>query len=252
MPNAAGFTYQPHIKCQFGGALAAGGAEDIWSNSVNFHSGGTPFQQGFLPPADQLRDMLPGIRDALFAWIGSQNSFISAAAQLNFIKLNVIGEDGKQRDLNTVSMMDLQQSGATGGPAAKPWQVTWALTLRSDTFTRGRGHSGRIYPPAVCAPMDNLGAYTTFPAALLMASEFGTCLNAMAQAITDVAIPGGVEPNTQVYHPIIVSPGNTAKGQTGFNPNIDRVVCDRVPDIQRRRVNAVPRSEGAPFLIAGA
>lgn len=244
MPNAAGMTYQPHIRAQWGGFLG-NTRQEIWSNSVAFHSGGTPFSPGYLPDRDQLVEASAGVLAALGEWMGRPGSFISAQARLEFLKLNVILENGKQRDLDTVSRTLATPRAGNQTSSEHPWQVSWALTLRSDTFTRGRGHSGRIYPPAVSAPLENYGPYCTFPAALLMAESFRTCLNDMAQSISDaVDVPAG-----DVYHPVIASPGNFARGQQGMNSNIDRVVCDRVADTQRRRVQNIPRSEGAPALI---
>lgn len=242
MPSAGGLTYQPFIRAQWGGTLGDP-AQDIWSNSVAFHGGGNPFEPGYLPTRAELVEAAPNVFAALASWMGRPQSFISAGATLRYVKLNAILENGKQRDMATVEFLGTRAGDTIS--QQHPWQASWALTLRSDTYTRGRGHSGRIYPPMVCAPMDAASPYTTFPAALLMAESFRDCLNGIAAAIGEaVDVPAA-----EVYHPVINSPGRVAAGQTGFAPNIDRVVCDRVPDVQRRRVNAVLRSEGAPAMI---
>lgn len=239
-------TWLTHIRLQYGGTLG-GGAEEIWSNTVNFKinadRGGNV--GSVLPTGSQLEDALDDLVVPLKAWYARAATGISASAQLTYAKLNSIKTDGHQADQNT----HLREfAGVAGGVAGinPPWFVSLANTLRTD-YKRGRAHSGRVFPPVIAIPAGNGSPYISDAAATAAAASFATALNEIALAIGG----NGPLPSPGGCFPVVISPVTA----TGPDPGgalalpVTRVVCDRVHDVQHRRTNRVPRSEGAAAPI---
>lgn len=240
-------TWLQHIRLSFGGTLG-GGSEEIWSNTVNFKSNAD--ESGNVGSAaltsQQCEDALDDLVPALKTWYAKPATGVSASARLTWAKLNTINTAGHQQDVNT----HLREfAGVAGGVAGinPPWFVSLALTLRTD-YKRGRGHSGRIFPPVIAIPAGNGSPYISEQAATDAAAAFATCLTAIGQAIQS----NSINPSVGSAYPVVASPATT----TGPNPGgplllpVKRVVVDRVHDVQHRRTNRVPRAEGQPATVA--
>lgn len=244
-------TWLPHIKLQFGGTLGQPVVEE-WSNTIRFKMNGAPFDTSPTDPSlvmssGELEDALAAIVVPLDAWFRNGNSRINQVARLTYAKLNMINAQGKQYDQNT-HRRDITPTPGGSSFAAPPWYQTLALTMRTEK-SRGRAHSGRIFPPVVDAGPQNLGPYIDGTVATGMVSNFVTCLDAICQALADTALA----PNIDV-RPVIASPATT----TGPNPGpallqvVTGVVADRIPDVQHRRTNRLQRLETALAPVAGA
>lgn len=232
-------TWLPHIKLSFGGPL--GGGVEEWSNTVRFKSNAD--RSGnigsiALTPA-QLDAAMEDLEAPLKTWFSANATGISANATMTWLKLNMIGADGKQQERITHLREFAPANG--GGGAAMPWFVTLALTMRTQ-YRRGRAHSGRIFPPLIAIPLAVGSPYISAAAATAAAATWATFLNAASAAIaSNDPLPDGPS-----CFPVIASPATT----TGPDPGgpvllpVTGVVVDRVHDVQHRRTNRVPRDEG--------
>jgi len=230
----------PHLRLSWGGTLGAPAAE-VWTNSLKWAN-----DQSETPTRDSLVAAAAAAAVPLKTWFGSSDATISPSAKLTWVKLNYIQADGKQRDQETVQF-DVTPAKA-GGFSAKSalWIQSYAITLRTG-LTRGRGHAGRIYPPAVGDPQwfDGDTGYLSALAAGGMALAFGTAIRDIRNAINGVILPV-----QNAYDAVVISASKTGDARPPQSNEIVSVVCDRVPDIQHRRSNRLPRSESTTYVIA--
>lgn len=241
-------TFLKHIKLQFGGTIGTTSTE-IWSCTVRFK--GNTDDSASVPSVDfspeQLDTALGLLNAPLQAWMNASDSQLSSNAKLAWAKLNQIEANGKQRDVNTHRI----DTGIVSGSTTRyvPWYQTQALTMRTN-ISRGRGHSGRIYPPLTLAQPEGGSPYIAEADANRMATSWAAALNGIADAIQTAR---GVSDATPVY-PVIGSPVPTRVGDTGgaLLMRVTGVVVDRVPDVQHRRTNAVPRLEGTRANVTGS
>lgn len=246
-------TYLPHVKVSFGGTLGVPPVEE-WSNTVRFKiwREGMGIEQD--DPTDSSAILTSGDLDAalevvaapLQAWIQRPTSLISSTARLSWVKVHMIGDNGRHMD----TLSHRLDFGGYGGPIGSPqphWYQTVALTLRTE-LSRGRSHSGRIFPPMVAAVPEGSTPYISFAQAGGMAASFATCLDEISSALNGLLVM-----NSHAY-PVVASPATN----TGPNPGgallqrITGVVTDRVADVQHRRTRQVARSEGERAAVAGA
>lgn len=244
-------TWLRHIKLQFGGTLGTPAVEE-WSNTLRFKMNPAPFDtdptaQSQIMTGPELEDALEAIEPILAGWFRSGAVRINQVAQLRWAKLNMINEAGKQWDQNTHLR---EWAPVVGGSTFQsvPWYQTQALTMRTEK-QRGRAHSGRIFPPCVDANPQGLTPYVDPTVAQGMAAQFAGLLSNISQALADTALA----PNVDV-RPVIASPATSS----GPNPGpallqaVVGVVVDRIPDVQHRRTNRIPRLESnlAPVTVA--
>lgn len=241
-------TYLPHLKLEIGGTLGTP-ALDIWSNTVRFklEDDDDPEVGSQLPGPDQLAAALFVMGPEIIAWWANTDGAIGAGASITYAKFNAILATGKQRDVATVRIEFPPQTGPLGSNLP-PWYQTVALTMRTEK-SRGRAHSGRIYPPTICLGMPQASPYMSAPTAGLMAANFAAALDRWSSKIATIG-----SPTTTECYPVIASPLTTIGPNPGpaLLQRVTGVVCDRVPDVQHRRTNRVPRLEGTLAPVAGA
>jgi hypothetical protein len=237
----------PHLRLSWGGSLGTPAAE-IWTNTLKWAN-----DQSLAPTRDALVGAVAAAAVPLKTWFSSLNARISPQAKMNWVKLNYIQGNGLQRDTDTV-VFDVVP-GAPGGAATDqaPWIQSYALTLRTG-LSRGRGHAGRIFPPACGNPADYSGStgYVARNIADYMALEFGTCIRDVRNAMNGAL--GLEQPpflNEGVaYDLVVISASKTGDNRPPQSNEVVSVVCDRVPDIQHRRSNRLARAEGNTVVIA--
>jgi hypothetical protein len=234
-------TVVPHLRLSWGGTLGVPEAE-IWTNTVKWAN-----DQSVVPSRDQLVLGAAAAAVPLKAWMAATTSEIHNTVKLTWIKLNYIEANGLQRDNDTV-LFDVvpPQAGSNGLPGAL-WIQSCAITLRTG-LSRGRGHAGRIYPPMVGknTSIDASTGYFTAAAATAMALAFGTCIRNTRNAMN--AAMGMVD--GAAYDAVVISASQTGDARPPQSNEIISTVCDRVPDIQHRRTNRLPRAEGTTTIIA--
>jgi hypothetical protein len=244
-------TYLPHVKLSFGGVLGTPGLEE-WSNTVRFKIGSNADNAGEagveLDP-DQLDTALANVVDPLSAWMRSESAKISAYCGLNWAKLNMIKADGKQRDVNTHR---IEITGVAGSQTTyiPHWFTTVALTMRTE-LQRGRGHSGRIFPPMVAVPPAGGSPYIGGTAANGMSTIWAQTLDLLSEAIqTGLPNDQGATPVV----PVVASPASTLIGALSgaLLQRITGVVVDQIADVQHRRTRQIPRLESTRATVAGA
>lgn len=236
-PHNSAITWEPHCQIQFGGTMGVANKE-VWTCGLRWVL--------VNPAAEPTQAQLTAALDPLIADIGAwftaglpNSSFIAHDAQLVYVKFNMIESTGLQRAGDTVQA---QVAGPANGPTGQqvPWFQTYALTLRTG-LTRGRAHSGRIFPPLVCMQPEAGSPYASD-------SNVAGYISAAANMITNInthveALPG------LLGHIGIMSPGNTAKGTTPTHQLVTHVTADRVADVQHRRTDRVPRLESETVVI---
>lgn len=240
-------TVIPHLRLSWGGTIGEPAAE-IWTNTLKWAN-----DQSVEPTTAALERACTAVKAPLVAWFTSTQAQISAVAKLTWIKLNYIQTDGRQRDVNTVVEDVTGVAGNVTTVNSPIWVQSYALTLRTG-LKRGRGHAGRIFPPVCGLPSNYFaaGGYLMPTAADAMALKFGTCIrdvrNAMNAALGLEQPPFLTE--GPAYDAVVISASQTGDARPPQSNEIVSVVCDRVPDIQHRRTNRLPRSEGATVIIS--
>jgi hypothetical protein len=233
MPTDGVNTWTPHLKISFGGTLGDPPLE-VWSNSVRFRVSGS------VPTAPQLQSIADACAPSIAAWISRGSSGIRTAVKGTYVKASWIQANGKQRDANT-AQHDFSATEAKGSyTGAGLWVSTYCLTFRTD-IKRGRGHSGRIYPPMAGVLPAAGDPYVNVGEASNMANSGAVLLTNLDGQIANVL--GGAE---GVCAPAVFSPGNSLRGTGPISNDIVSVVVDRVPDIMHSRTNRVPRQECPP------
>ena len=230
-------TYIPHMKLAYGGTLGLLTPEE-WSNGLRFTVLGNP------PNEQQLQSMCDAAVGPLTTWMRSSGASINQAAFLTYAKLNWITATGKQRDQNTI-LTDI--TGVRGGSTLQtpPYYQTAAVTFRT-RLRRGRGHTGRVFPPAVSIennPADPIGPYMSVAQASAMATAYRNLIVDLRTAFA-TALGGQPVPDLVVH-----SVGNTNTGVPAKAELVIGTVVDRVPDVQHRRTNRIPRAEGNQALL---
>jgi hypothetical protein len=231
-------TYTPHLRLSFGGTLGSTVPEQ-WSNTLRFHVVGNE------PTRDQLVNACAATIQGLTSWFRSSGARHSSQAHLAWVKLNWIGADGRQRDADTVQFDLLVPADGYDNQFIPPYYQTFAITLRTRT-SRGRGHSGRIFPPMVTYGPELGTPYATPQMATAMATAFVTMIREIRSAMALTWQDSGVGlPDLAV-----MSAGDSTRPNRPalWTPVIAAVV-DRTPDVQHRRTNRVPRAEGTTVLL---
>lgn len=204
-----------HMRVTFGGNLSDLGtmATEIWQCNVNINP--TSLNDAFCDP------YLAAIQAALKTWFITAANQISSAADLRYIKCNLIGVDGLYENPTVTHRYDYTSIGAGGSTPTIPGDMCLAYSW-STALMRGPGSKGRIYPP---------NAPTTAAAGSMIAS--GSSISAAvtsAKALLTVLASS----STTAAVPVIAS---------GVNASLTPITGVRVGnlfDVQRRRRNAAP------------
>lgn len=231
-------TWLEHIKISMFGTLGttnagASAPVEIWSCGLRFYS-----PTNIVPTPADLASIGVQTINNIKKWFTSGGAIISPTAQLGGIKVIYVTNTGKQRDVNTVVVDAPPNTFGTGTSGSPIWEQSYALTFRT-AIQRGRGHSGRIYPPLSGSQPDIGSPYCPANDASAMATA-----GALLLRDTENGIQNGFG-HTVDFYAAVMSTGDTAG--TGIAPlatKITGVACDRVADIQHRRTNKVPRAEG--------
>lgn len=129
---------QEHLRFTFGGSI---GAQEQWSSGLRF---GTVVQPG--------ETALEDLYDQVYAWLSSSAINMCSYVRLNWVKLALVGIDGRYPDGVEALYYENPTGQAGPGQTNMPPQVSLAVTLETGV-SRGRAHRGRMYlPPASLFP----------------------------------------------------------------------------------------------------
>lgn len=199
----------PHFYLQWGGSLPGG---EIFSNGLRM----APIAGAGAPVFDQA--ILNGAVAAISAYHARQTTWISPRCLLQFVKLNVIGVDGKYTEAVTHETVVANIPGGGNVDNTPANQVALAVSLTT-AVSRGPAHRGRFYTPVPCV----------LPAADGLLAV-GDALNAKNSAQTLITALNAITPNFQV----------AVMSRKAGNPGsrfVTGVQVGRVLDTQRRRRN---------------
>nr|CRY96727.1 hypothetical protein [uncultured prokaryote] len=222
-------TYRPHIRLQAGGPLF--GTEQ-WSINLNMRLGtdsGEP--TGIILDAWEswTRDNVQDAYDDVAAYIQDPRAGWSSAAQLGYVKLNVIADNGRYRNPGeTVAVYNETPSTIDGTLTPGPAQVALCISLLTD-LQRGRASRGRFYVPCGAFAVDATTGRVSNPVlldAVTAAQDFLNDLNDM--------------PGLDVNNPRVVIASNL--GSPGPANNVTAVAVGNVLDTQRRRRGDLPEA----------
>jgi len=193
-----------HLRLVVSGSLYQ---TDIFSYGINFAPATSPTPA---PPSD----VPPAVLDAVESF-HTTTSLISQYARLQTVKLNLIGQDGKYVEDDTV-FHDYDPYVA-GSSSSKPApQISLAITTET-AARRGRAHAGRFYLPLPGSAPDTDGRLSAADA-LFYAQAAGGFLDDLNDAL-----PG--------WQAAVMSDLGVTRPITG-------VRCGRVLDTIRSRRNA--------------
>ena len=203
---------QSFIKLTYGGSVAG---EDVWSNSFNLET-------ALADSAPQLFDDLDpnDFHTAANTFYRQSNLGLAAYNTFDYIKLALIGEDGKQIGEPKIKYFTGSING--NGPSSMAPQNSIVVTLGTGV-PRGAGSKGRIYLPAGFADVTG---------------STGKLSTAACESIRDKTIVWIKSINAQTAltgYPAAVSVISTAR--PGLNLVVDRVSVGNLVDTQRRRRN---------------
>lgn len=212
---------------------------EIWSNGLAYRVGPEA------PSAAELQAIADGCAGPIQDFVTNINAQIGTAVSLEWVKAVWLLNNGKQRDTNT-AIHDYASPFPRGSKSTNPiWEQSYCVTLRT-ALNRGRGHAGRIYLPLAGPQPDGTTPYAPASYANSLANLFVT-MNQQIMAAMAAALGGGGTRSGRLAISSRVSEDHPLPLLT----DVTRVVVDRVPDVQRRRVNRVQRAEGTTVNIFG-
>lgn len=195
-----------HLYVQWGGKLPGG---EQWSCGLRMAKIG---------PGDlnSGAGLLVGVGAALVKYHTHQDTAISQAAKLSFVKVNAIGLDGRYLGNETNEATYADVPGAWANLPRHPNQVTWAVSLLTG-FSRGAAHRGRFFLPLPMADMTADGRVST---------TYQTALKNQSNIL--LADLNAVDPN---YEVAVFS----RKMLAATHRKVTECAVGRVLDTQRRR-----------------
>lgn len=194
--------YQPHYRLAFGGPLYT---DEEWSCRLNITSAGA------LPDDAAADAMLPGLVTAVRTWVTSVASNLGNAAGLSWVKFNAINAAGHYVNAGSSRVAEVNPIVFGPGTSVMPPQVAIAVTLNT-AHSRGKAHAGRMFTPALVAPVNGAGLHT-------VGTNVATAATTLLNSVNAVVAPAGVS--------IIAA--------TGESNHVTHVSVGRVFDTMRSR-----------------
>lgn len=230
---------QVHAKLTWGGSM--GNPElEVWANSLTLIATNPTSPTPDAPiqiPFEAQEELMWACRDALTAFHGA-NSGMNPAFRLSWVKLNMIGNDGKYiyPDTTQETFTPVVPTNSTSAS----WRVTTAVTLRTER-ARGAGSVSRFYPPHNTSTNENANSPYMTPTA-------AGFLRDRAKVLVDAI--NAIDVNPQVKLNVGVAPIRATLAQAiQLAGRVTSIEVDRVIDTQRRRTNRVPRLVVPPVNV---
>ena len=215
---------------QFGGRFFS---TEQWACRFRYFIGGI---DGLGPDAEEssviaalyegwIEDNINDVSTDLANWFSRNDSKISTAAYLDFVKLNVVGSDGQYLSQGETHVKTWASNAAPQGTTAQTYpQNTVVVSLTTDV-SRGKASRGRIYPPTGQIVMATGGRLDQASCQLMA--------NSAATLLTDLANQPGIDLN----NPRVCVASDL--GEPGPVNVVTGVEVGNVIDTQRRRRNAL-------------
>jgi len=230
-------SFREHLLIQFGGLL---GVNEEWSCNLRMQIGNpepgqiTPGSLAYNARENWIQANIEDIHGDIAAWHNGAANRNSAAAQLNYVKVNQIGPDGRYLNLEETHVF-----GATPGPRGNAASGDFSASLCVSLWTdaqRGRASRGRFYPPTGQVTYEDDGSVnaTTVTAVLTSAQTLLDNLNN--------------SPGIDTQNPRIVVASNL--GEPGPMRDVTQVAVGEILDKQsRRRRSLVENYQARPVTI---
>lgn len=203
--------YATHFLVAFGGGWGSDAGE-VWQCGVRGNPGA-----GFIDTFDE-DTYLSEIEAALSSWFSNSDNGMANQANLQWVKCNKIGPDGRYVD-PTTHVFDYVSPPPGGSAIVAPGFTSLAYTWGT-THTRGTGTYGRIYPPNSTYAMG--GAFNVSTASTNANRAAGLAL---------LNVLNNHSSTTSEFGPEIASKKDASLTA------ISRVSSDNIYDVQRRRKN---------------
>lgn len=220
-------TYLPHLRLQMGGQFFD---SEIWSIGLRLAIG-----NGNTPPSGPVislwqewtRDNIADIADDCAAYVEASGSHFSNRAWLDYVKLNVVNEQGRYASEGETVEFRWADQDRPQGTLAPTWpQLSTCVSLLT-AVTRGRASRGRFYVPTGAMGVDSGTGRMTQSDAQTMTLAAQTFVNALNN-----------QPGIDVNNPRVVVA--SALGAPGPVRDVTAVAVGDVLDTQRRRRNDLP------------
>lgn len=203
------------IKLTFGGTMAAG--QEIWTCGINLANEGAGVTE---LEFNSLTDpQIQSVADLIIAFVEDGDNNVPDGVFLDYVKLALIGTDGKYVGAPREVTGQLGQGGAVGGYVP---QVATVVSMESGKY-RDPGKYNRFYLPTA-TPAGSLEYQLTEGAAVLISNNAAS----LVSDIRDLDLLGV----TKQLMPCAVTTANVENYL-----NIEKVRVGRVFDTQRRRRN---------------
>ena len=145
MADGVGNFDSAHLYVQWGGKLPGG---EIWS--CGFRLANTTAGAG----ASYATNHHTAITNAIKAYHADTSVAIATRCLLSFVKMNIVGVDGKYQEQNTHEQLVPDLAGGGGSGVCPANQITAVVSLLTQ-YSRGPAHRGRFYSPL---PTQGVGA----------------------------------------------------------------------------------------------
>lgn len=224
-----------HILAQWGGTLPGG---EIWSNSLRMASDETG-PAAAVPTHQELVTWCSGpAKTAVQNFHQAADTYVSSAAKLAYLKMNVVDQAGHYVENNTIEHVFAPVVSGYASANPPPNQITLCVSLTTE-FSRGPAHRGRFY-----LPLPGFGVDAT--TGVVSAGSIGVVATSAAAFIEALAD----EPGLDVFRGMRVCVmSKIGSGSTNVVTGVD---VGRVLDTQRRRRAELPESYQHAVVDQGA
>lgn len=207
----------PHVLLRFGGSAASG--QESWSCGVRLKANGPLSNAELLEFSQASVETMSEVVEGYFT---STEASFNPLCELDYVKLNPIGTDGKYLFPNDPVEFLFQTPAPVGaGSPAGPLQLAYCITLRG-TYRRGPAAFGRWYVPVSLSGTTGTGVMSE-SGALTKANRAGTFLEDIQ--LIDIGDPA------RVFRVRLYGDGVGGPKESG----VRLVQCGNVYDTQRRR-----------------
>lgn len=224
-----------HFRITFTGELGPANAPlDIWSFGLAFRGPNSTFLTR--------SDMQP-LAVAMAGHWSKISSSINQVARLTRVRVAAIDAEGRYvRDVTGADVAGDATLNAFGGSASAPPPFQIALAVSLVTPAKGPTGHGRFYLPVPDMAMDGATGRITTANRDVHRQRAVTFLDGINTTLAGIGTGGA--------RLVVASGGHARKGIPPGLPVISGVRIGRVPDTQRRRVNALAEEHGAVQALA--
>lgn len=169
----------PHVLLRFNGHFGASGVSvvDRWSTGIRL---GLPNAGPEYDPA-KLQTLVNAAQTAANTFHTAAQVTTGTNCYLDQVSGAQIGQSGLYSPAGQLTVLSPSTPTAGVGTPVMPWNAASVMSLRT-SIPRGRGSNGRVYWPAIAAPIDAVTGRISSTPQQARTTAFATFLNALNTA----------------------------------------------------------------------